>query len=243
MPKNTPIAQSICAGEYEKEIVGFLEALISPDDCCFDIGGHYGYYTLALAKLAHQGRVHTFEPVEAHAARIEQATHRSKLDHVTVHHLAVAGENGPLTLNFASDEGDDSMAFLDVYGGVDTPAARDQYGAFQTTSVQAVTLDKAKMDFGPPRFIKIDAEGAEGAILEGGRQLIAQTRPRMLIEVHGICEAMHCANVLQPLNYRAVLLSKQKTTLPVLWIPSNDHAGIEIVKEKLGEMPITFFNE
>ncbi|MEC7409593.1 MAG: hypothetical protein VYB72_12320, partial [Planctomycetota bacterium] len=63
LPIERAITESICSGEYEQETIRFVEKLVDPDMCCYDIGGHYGYYSATLASLAKEGSVHTFEPV------------------------------------------------------------------------------------------------------------------------------------------------------------------------------------
>lgn len=241
LPKTRAISDLICSGEYEKRILQFVSALVNENHCCYDIGGHYGYYTMALSKLARQGSVHTFEPVSEHANRIERAVKKSQFARTNVHPMAVAGENGTLTLKFAADAGDDSMAYLDVYGGVDTAAAHEHYQHFKEMTVNAITIDQAAQQFGVPQFIKIDAEGAEGAILEGARELLRSDRPRLLIEVHGIHEAMHCSEVLTEMNYQAIMLSEQKTTLPILWTHQSDQDAKSIVEEILQMPPTIFF--
>lgn len=242
LPKERPISRLICTGEYERSIMRFVSSLVKADHCCYDVGGHYGYYTMALSKLARLGSVHTFEPVPQHAERIRSSVERSQISHTTVHPVAVAGENGSLTLKVASDNGDDSMAYLDIYGGVDTAAAHEHYQHFKETTVNTITLDRAAEEFGVPQFVKIDAEGAEGAILEGARGIIASHQPRLLIEVHGIHEAMHCSEVLTQLDYHAILLSKQKTTLPILWTHRTDNEAKEKAQEILNTEPTIFFN-
>ena len=242
LPKGTPIADAITSGNYERSTMAFVIALVAKDDVCFDIGGHYGYFALSLAKLAPQGKVHTFEPVPVHASRIEQAVERSGLQHVTIHQEAVGGEVGDMTLHFAEgDAGDDSMAYLDAYGGVDTPAAHEHYRSFSRTKVRTVTLDSLLPQLPPPRFIKIDAEGAEAAILGASRQLISQFRPRLLVELHGIYEAIQCAEILSDLNYHAILLTDQKTTMPILWVGHEDEEAMTCVRSVLGHEPITLF--
>lgn len=241
LPVERPITESICSGKYEQEIMRFVENLVDPEMCCYDIGGHYGYYSVTLASLATGGSVHTFEPVASHANRIQQAISKSKLNHTQVHQLAVAGECGELELKFAGENGDDSMAYLTTYGGVDTSAAHEHYQSFHQTTVKTITLDKAAEQYGKPQFIKIDAEGAEGPILEGARSLIHSERPRLLIEVHGIQETMHCAEVLHDLDYQAVLLTKQKTTLPILWVHRSDTEALRIVENVLETPPNIFF--
>jgi FkbM family methyltransferase len=243
LPRNTHIAEAITAGDYDKKILNLVEALVGKHDVCFDIGGHYGCYTLSLAKLASDGQVHTFEPVHAHAERIRDAAQKSGLKHVQVHQVAMAGEIGEMTLQFAEVQGsDDSMAFLDAYGGVDTQAAHEHYRNFSRTTVQARTLDSLADDVGSVHFIKIDAEGAEAAILGAGLTLIANSKPRLLVELHGIYEALACAEILCKLNYRAILLTDQKTTLPILWAPCDDSASVNAVREVLGHEPVVMFD-
>ncbi len=243
LPRNTPIAEAITAGDYDKKILQVVECLVGRDDVCFDIGGHYGCYTLSLAKLVVDGEVHTFEPVPAHAERIRAAAKKSELKHVQVHQVAMAGEIGEMTLQFAEAEGsDDSMAFLDAYGGVDTQAAHEHYRSFSRTTVEAKTLDSLLDDLPAVQFMKIDAEGAEAAILGAGLKLIANSKPRLLVELHGIYEAMACAEILCKLNYQAILLTDQKTTLPILWASRDDGAAVQAVREVLGHEPVVMFD-
>ena len=242
LPRNTPIADAITTGQYDQKILRVVKALVSKNDVCFDIGGHYGCYTLSLAKLATDGQVHTFEPVPDHAGRIRDAAKKSELQHVQVHQVAMAGQVGEMTLQFAEAEGsDDSMAFLDAYGGVDTQAAHEHYRNFSRTTVKAVTLDSLVSDLSSVQFMKIDAEGAEAAILGAGLSLIASNRPRLLVELHGIYEALACAEILCKLNYQAILLTDQKTTLPILWASRDDVAAVNAVKEVLGHEPVVMF--
>ena len=243
LPRNTPIAEAITAGDYDEKILQVVKSLVAKDDVCFDIGGHYGCYTLSLAKLVVDGQVHTFEPVPAHAERIRAAALKSELKHVQVHQVAMAGEIGEMTLQFAEAEGsDDSMAFLDAYGGVDTQAAHEHYRNFSRTTVQARTLDSLVDELPAVQFMKIDAEGAEAAILGAGLKLIANSMPRLLVELHGIYEAMACAEILCKLNYQAILLTDQKTTLPILWASRDDVAAVQAVRKVLGHEPVVMFD-
>ncbi len=242
LPGNAAITNRIVDGEYEQQVLAFVSALVKQDDVCFDIGGHYGYYTLCLARLAPSGQVHTFEPVSTLAKRIRQAAERSGLGHITVHEAAVAGEVGEMDLSFdESGQGDDSMAYLDAYGGVDTEAAHEHYRSFSRTKVQSVTLDSLVNQLPAPSFIKIDAEGAEAAILGAGLDLVHRFRPRLLIEIHGIHEALQCAEIFSRVDYRALLLTDQKTTMPVLWVANDDDDAVASVRAVLGHDPVMLF--
>jgi len=242
LPEGADITYAITAGQYERNVIRFVAELVREGDHCWDIGGHYGYYTAAMAKMVGSGQVHTFEPVPEHADRIEQAARRAGLHGVTLHRQAVAGVVGQMTLRFASSGGDDSMAYLDQYGGVDTPAAQEHYQHFQRTTVSTVTLDSLQGQIPSPRLIKIDAEGAEVAIVGAGLNFIAQTKPRLLIECHGIYEALRCAEILQSIGYRAILLTDQKITMPILWVADDDDSAVQSVRSILGSDPHVLFD-
>lgn len=242
LPKGSQIAEMITGGHYEKCTLSVVAGLVKLSDTCFDIGGHYGYFTLSLAKIAGAGHVHTFEPVQAHANRIKKSAEHSLLSNVTVHEQAVGDEVGNVVMNVADGpDSDDSMAYLEKCGGVDTPAAHEHYRRFVQTTVKSSTLDSLATDLPSPAFIKIDAEGAEAAIIGAGMKMIATAKPRILIETHGVHEALTCAEFFQKLHYRAVLMTDQKTTMPILWIAADDHEAILIVTRVLGREPLILF--
>jgi FkbM family methyltransferase len=61
----------------------------------------------------------------------------------------------------------------------------DSQGGARTISVRAMSLDEAAREFGPPDLVKIDVEGAENLVLAGGREVLENHRPVLLVEVHG----------------------------------------------------------
>jgi hypothetical protein len=75
-----------------------------------------------------------------------------------------------------------SPASHGAYDGlVDTGRSGHITNALQ---LDITTIDKLWTDFGQPRVcaIKIDAEGAELAILRGARECLSRSKPRILIE-------------------------------------------------------------
>ena len=244
LPEGTEIAELISSGAYEKSVVSVVQALVGSDDVCFDIGAHYGYYTLLLAKCAGSGQVHTFEPVAAHADRIRQDVNRQAYRHVTVHELAVAGGDGEMVLRLAEDpEADDSMAYLEQYGGVVTPASLEQYARFSSVRVKAVALDSMQDLIALPKFIKIDAEGAEVSIIQGALNMISRARPRMLVELHGVYEALACMAMLRQLNYVAVVFNERKVNMPVFLIHQDDHVALDTIAKVSGQQSTVLFGE
>jgi FkbM family methyltransferase len=244
LPEGTEIAELISSGAYEKTVVPVVQALVGSGDVCFDIGAHYGYYTMLLAKCAGSGQVHTFEPVASHADRIRQNVNRQAYRHVTVHEAAVAGTDGEMVLRLAEAPGaDDSMAYLEQYGGVVTPASLEQYARFSSVTVKAVSLDSIQDRTALPQFIKIDAEGAEVSIIQGALSVISKAKPRMLVELHGVYEALACMDILRRLNYVAVVFNERRVNMPVFLIHQEDSVALDTIARVSGRLSTVLFGE
>jgi hypothetical protein len=83
-----------------------------------------------------------------------------------------------------------------------------------------------------PDLIKVDVEGAEGDVLEGAGQILANARPVLLIETHGTNKAV--AHVLAGCDYKLHVLGSKVALLDappevqVLCLPAErtDLAGV-----------------
>ncbi|MEM1070352.1 MAG: FkbM family methyltransferase [Planctomycetota bacterium] len=239
LPFPSGFADQIIPGRYELACTGVMEALVTEESVCVDIGAHYGYFTLVLASLASNGRVETFEPLPQHADRVAKSASRSHFDHVTVHPKAVADIRSTMTLRYMAEGNYDSMSYLESRGGVASEAAKEQYPTFESLSVETVRLDDL-LEL-KPDFIKIDAEGAEASILRGGSELLSHIRPRLLVEVHGIREAFECANVIRQFGYNAFVIGEPEVNMPVLCLHKHDTWAIERLDAKLETPPSMIF--
>lgn len=178
-------------GLIEPELAG-LRRLVKPGSVCIDVGAAAGVYTVTLSRLAGPtGQVHSVEPVPfAHSNWTRVLGSRSSEN---VHHHATAlgsepgqgvmsvpvGRHGPVT----------GRAFLEwKTKGLGSNA---EFAGQMEVAVDVQTLDGLCESAGLTRldFIKIDVEGAEMHILEGGQRSIEAFQPAMLIEI----EARHSA--------------------------------------------------
>ena len=78
-----------------------------------------------------------------------------------------------------------------------------------------VTLDKvaASGDAFVPGFIKIDIEGSEGEALEGAARLLAEHKPDLIVETHGLAVEEQCVQLLRGHGYTPVVIDARK------WLP------------------------
>lgn len=173
----------------EKEMLG-LSQLVAPGDVCVDVGSAAGLYTLALSRLAGPtGAVHSVEPLSfAHLAWTRVLRSRGARN---VSHHAVA---------LGTEPGSELMSVpLGRYGPVTGRSflasrthglgSNAEFAEHIAVAVDVTTLDElsARERLTRLDFVKIDVEGAELRVLEGGSDTIEAFRPAMLVEI----EARH----------------------------------------------------
>lgn len=137
----------------------------------FDIGANGGITSRLLAERFDE--VHAFEPaVESFNVLAERLP-----PNVTAHLKAVSDHDGTVTL--------DERAVLGRMGELTTGDTMVRSWGEQsgTRQVPSVTIDTLAEEYGEPDFVKIDTEGHEKAIVEGGLKTLNRGC-RLLIEVH-----------------------------------------------------------
>ncbi len=152
-------------GRLEPEM-NILEEITSQRRRCIDVGANVGLYTYRFAKLFQH--VESFEPIPP-CARIISA---SKLSNVTVHNTALSNVQGQATLNIPRTGGPEATALASL---------SNQFSEAETLSVNLQTLDSFR--FPEVDLIKIDVEGHELEVLQGGQETLKRELPTLIIEI------------------------------------------------------------
>lgn len=182
----------------EPELLAWADEFISEGDTVWDLGANVGVFSLAAAVRAGPGgHVLALEP-DLRLARLLQRSvdlsSSAEEAEITVLPLA-AGSSAELARLRIADRGRSSN-YLDRFGGgTQTGGTRKSY------RVMSITLDWLAGRVASPDLVKIDVEGAEGAVLEGGRAVLRDHRPILLIEVYERNQG-DVAKVLRETNYR-----------------------------------------
>lgn len=168
-------------GHFELEIQNALRREIKAGDAVYDVGANAGFFTLIAARLTGPaGRVVAFDPAPENCESIrEQVELNGFAPYSTAVQKAIGGSAGRATFSFAA-----SGSPMGHLGGAGSGE--------HSVEVEVTTLDAAAEAYGPPTFIKLDVEGAEGEVMAGARNLLASgaARPAWLIELHSPqCEA------------------------------------------------------
>jgi len=173
----------------EAEMLG-LRRLVEPGSVCIDVGSAAGLYTLALSRLTGpSGWVHSVEPLSfAHPVwtRVLRAKGARNVRH---HAVALAAEPGSGVMSVPVGRYGPVTGRSFLAGRSSGLGSNAEFTKQMEVSVQVDTLDElcARERLTRLDFIKVDVEGAELSVLEGGKRAIEAFRPTMLIEI----EARH----------------------------------------------------
>lgn len=172
-------------GSYELEKQRAFAQVTPLGGTVLDLGANVGFYTLLAAELVgHYGSVHAFEPVSRNLQYLRCHIALNGLANVTVIEAAVSDTNGKRRFRLHHSP---AMGHLSDDG---------------QKEVSTVTLDE--FVFGTvttPHSIKIDVEGAEYAVLQGAREVLAQHRPALLLATHNRDLRKVCLELLAEHDY------------------------------------------
>ena len=157
---------------YEYSYIACLEKFVKLGDLFVDVGANIGFYTIwAALRVGLEGRVISFEPNPLAFTSLERNIELNELRNVNLYQVAVGGSDGMAQLEARFDDLALSRIVKSETGKeiISVPQRRLDTFFSETEKTQI-------------KFIKIDAEGAEPEILQGG-ETILEKRPDLLVEV------------------------------------------------------------
>ena len=194
---------SYVLGLYEMDLIGVLQERLRPGDTCMDLGAHVGYLTMLMARgVGPQGRVISFEPVPETCNALRENVRLNGFENVTTEAAAAGNQEG--TLELVCTKGEE-------LSWTASTLAYSQPGEETHITVPVVKLDDyIQRNSLRPKLIKIDVEGAELAVLQGGRQMLRKIRPVLLVEIHDLGPS-HKAQVLHLLREHDYAVTEVQT--------------------------------
>ncbi len=154
--------------DYREQM--FVLRVLRPGDVVLDIGAHCGIYTALMASRG--AVVHAFEPAErARTALRRTVAANAAADRVQVHAVALSDFQGSAYLTDDLDSGNHLVARSDAPPASALPVPVDTLDGWASGS--GVTQ---------PWLVKIDAEGADEAVLRGGSGILGSAAPALIVE-------------------------------------------------------------
>ena len=161
------IADEAAWGEHELYV---LNQIVSPGGTGIDVGANKGFFSFAFSEIVDQ--VEAFEPNPDYAEFAQQMLGRR----ARVHKVALSNENGRGEFVVpVSEQG------LDLHLAGKLQRGSDWDRETLRFTVEVRTLDSYA--FTDVHVIKVDVEGSELEVLEGGRKTILRDRPSLIVEL------------------------------------------------------------
>jgi FkbM family methyltransferase len=189
LARNDHVSNPLVEKQFETQELSFVQRFLRPGMTVLDIGAHHGLYTLLASKrIGEAGRVVAFEPSQRERRALRRHLALNRCRNVTTQELALSSETAEREFYVVEEWADGCNSLRQPALDAKTSLAR-----VQVDRLDAV-LGRLKIDH--VDFIKLDVEGAELGVLEGGAQLLERRpRPVILAEVQDIRT--------QPWGYRA----------------------------------------
>lgn len=170
----TPTGLSLYRYGSRDPDLDLVRHLSSPGDVVIDCGANIGLFSVAAAlSVEPQGLVYAFEPV-------------GRVRRLLVRNVVASDCNNIVVLPFALGASIGRREFVTMPGG----GGLSSFSPEMPEQGVPVMVDVHRLDdaVAPThrhrvRLIKLDVEGAETSVLSGARQVIAASRPAILIEV------------------------------------------------------------
>lgn len=156
--------------EYDRLTLKIFKEQLNPNSNCIDVGCHKGEILKEILSLSPKGTHFAFEPIPDMYEALDEKFGRK----VTIHNLALSNEEGSTTFNYVKN--------APAYSGI-----KQREYAVDKPEIQELHVKLDKLDNIIPQnttidMIKIDVEGAELGVLQGGSELIKKNKPLILFE-------------------------------------------------------------
>ena len=169
-------------GYFDEPVTSVISGTLRPGMTFVDIGANFGTYTVIGAQIVgEQGRVVAIEPVPAIGQMLfETVAMNGFEDRCDVLRVAAGAKEGNATIfSFGSRQGGNTLLkhiAKEARDRLDQEVARHK--------VRVRTLDGIVDELGLSQIdlMKIDVEGFELQVLEGGRKTIEAMKPTLLLE-------------------------------------------------------------
>ena len=157
--------------KYDRETYRVMKRHLGSNSNCIDVGAYRGEILRQMLKISPRGRIFAFEPVPDNYRYLKK-----RYPSVAIFNVALSDKIG--NSDFFHATGRPALSGLRKQ---DYPDPEEQV---ETINVKVETLDHVIPQDIRVDFIKIDVEGAELNVLQGGKRIIMHNRPVIVFE-HG----------------------------------------------------------
>ena len=169
-------AHLLLDGFWEMGLTMHMARQVRAGMVAIDVGANFGYYTILLGALVGDtGRVYAIEPAPTAAAMLRRSVELNGLQNVaTVIEAAAGAADDAHSLLFVPQREPKNAQIVASPEGLDAGGSLHDV---PQTRIDSLTAAGTRVD-----FVKIDAEGAEEAIVAGMLETLRRDQPRLVLE-------------------------------------------------------------
>lgn len=159
-------------GIFEEASTKIVKKFIKNGDIVFDIGANIGYYSVIFSKIVGpNGQIFSFEPTKYFSDVLKDNLAANNIKNVELIPLGLSDKKEQLTIQI-----DGCSATLHVPGGGEL---------LNQEIISLITLDifVKERNISQIDFVKIDVDGHEPAVLNGGWKIFDFFKPLILLEI------------------------------------------------------------
>ena len=171
-------------GCIEPNEFAFLNSILKPGKVMLDVGANDGLFSVfAACRVGRQGHVYAFEPSTREFSRLEANIKVNRLHNVTAIHKAVLDAAGHFVLKISEYGHEGQNTLGDFVHDVKQGGIQTVEGCRLDDFVRSQKISRLDL-------MKIDVEGAEYKVLQGGQRVIREFKPVILLEL--LDKALRC---------------------------------------------------
>lgn len=169
------VSRPILLDEYELPAVKLFQSLVKPGDRVMDIGANIGFHAMWLSVLVGaEGTVLAFEPVRYLYRALSDSINENRFaGRCLAYHCALSDRPGRGMIRHAAGTRNFGGAHL-------TDTKKNDDHSYDEVDIRVLAEFAAEKRCS---LIKLDVEGAEMKVLQGGTQLLRQDRPAVFAEL------------------------------------------------------------
>ncbi len=178
--RESRLAEFILNHNFELAERKFLATFLKPGDVVLDIGANVGLFSLLTAScVGEKGRVYAFEPVKRVGEMFKENLRLNSFQNIELIEKGLSNSETELLIN-TSTSYDAWSTLANVNSSSESPNLDKQ------EPVALTTLDKwvaqAELPLNKISFVKIDVEGWEKFVVQGGEEFFSGTDALVLME-------------------------------------------------------------
>lgn len=164
--------------DSEIRLCKYMIKHLKQNDTVFDIGAHFGFFSLLMSNLVSKGQVHSFEASTNNFAILKHNTEQKK--NISINHVAISDSSEPIRFY-------EFPAKYSEYNSTVSKQYEDETWFEQNKPnevvIPSITLDAyCSSNQITPIFIKIDVEGAEDKAMQGAKDVLSNNNVVVAME-------------------------------------------------------------